>query len=219
MHDAGLLTATVAERYGGAGAGLASTVALLRALGQGDPSVALVTAMTVLTHAMQAYGGMWPRRIYEEVLQESADRPVLINALRVEPELGTPARGGLPATMARWHSGTWWLTGRKIFSTGAPGLRWMVVWARTDEDPARVGSFLVRADSPGISIERTWDHLGLRASRSDDVIFTDTPVPPGATAGLHDPAVPAPRTPCSWPGTRSGWPRSTWAWPRRPGTG
>ena len=192
VHDAGLLTATVAGRYGGAGAGLATTTAILRALGQGDPSVALVTAMTLLTHAMQAHGRTWPRRIYEEVLQESAGRPVLINALRVEPELGTPARGGLPATVARWHSGTWWLSGRKTFSTGAAGLRWMVVWARTDEDPARVGSFLVRADSPGISIERTWDHLGLRASRSDDVIFTDTPVPPGATAGLHDPALPGP---------------------------
>ena len=187
VHDAGLLTATVAGRYGGPGAGLATTVAVLRALGRGDPSVALVTAMTLLTHAMQADSGTWPRRIYEEVLQESADRPVLINALRVEPELGTPARGGLPATVARWHSGTWWLSGRKIFSTGAVGLRWMVVWARTDEDPARVGSFLVRTDSPGISIERTWDHLGLRASRSDDVIFTDTPVPPSATAGLHEP--------------------------------
>jgi alkylation response protein AidB-like acyl-CoA dehydrogenase len=190
VHEEGLLTATVAGRYGGPGAGLATTVAILRALGRGDPSVALVTAMTLLTHATQADGGMWPQRIYEEVLQESADRPVLINALRVEPELGTPARGGLPATVARWHSGTWWLSGRKIFSTGAVGLRWMVVWARTDEDPARVGSFLVRTDSPGISIERTWDHLGLRASRSDDVIFTDTPVPPSATAGLHEPPLP-----------------------------
>ena len=121
VHDAGLLTATVAGRYGGPGAGLATTVAILRALGRGDPSVALVTAMTLLTHAMQADGGTWPRRIYEEVLQESAGRPVLINALRVEPELGTPARGGLPATVARWHSGTWWLSGRKIFSTGRSG--------------------------------------------------------------------------------------------------
>jgi alkylation response protein AidB-like acyl-CoA dehydrogenase len=190
VHDAGLLTATVAERYGGPGAGLATTVRILRALGQGDPSVALVTAMTLLTHAMQAHGGTWPARIYEEVLQESAARPVLINHLRVEPELGTPARGGLPATVARWHSGTWWLSGRKIFSTGAVGLRWMVVWARTDEDPARVGSFLVRADSPGISIDRTWDHLGLRASRGDDVIFTDTPVPPSATVGLQEPTLP-----------------------------
>ncbi|HEY5352306.1 MAG TPA: acyl-CoA dehydrogenase [Streptosporangiaceae bacterium] len=195
VHDAGLLTATVAGRYGGAGAGLAAAVAILRALGRGDPSVALVTAMTLFTHAMQAHGQTWPQRIYEDVLEESSARPVLINALRVEPELGTPARGGLPATVARWDSGTWWLSGRKIFSTGAVGLRWMVVWARTDEDPARVGSFLVRTDSPGISIERTWDHLGLRASRSDDVIFTDTPVPPGATVGLHDPAVPVPLDP------------------------
>ena len=197
VHEAGLLTATVARRHGGAGAGLATTVSILRALGHGDPSVALITAMTLFTHAMQASGPTWPRRIYEEVLEESAARPVLINALRVEPELGTPARGGLPATVARWHSGTWLLSGRKTFSTGAEGLRWMVVWARTDEDPARVGSFLVRADSAGISIERTWDHLGLRASRSDDVIFTDTPVPPGATAGLHDPELPGPASPAS----------------------
>jgi alkylation response protein AidB-like acyl-CoA dehydrogenase len=195
VHDAGLLTATVAGRYGGAGAGLAATVAILRALGRGDPSVALVTAMTLFTHAMQARGQTWPQRIYGDVLAESAARPVLINALRVEPELGTPARGGLPATVARWDSGTWLLSGRKIFSTGAVGLRWMVVWARTDEDPARVGSFLVRTDSPGISIERTWDHLGLRASRSDDVIFTDTPVPPGATVGLHDPVPTGPAVP------------------------
>ena len=195
VHDAGLLTATVAGRYGGAGAGLATTVRILRALGRGDPSVALVTAMTLFTHAMQARARTWPQRIYQEVLEESAGRPVLINALRVEPDLGTPARGGLPATTARWQSGTWLLGGRKIFSTGAAGLRWMVVWARTAEDPARVGNFLVRADSPGISIERSWDHLGLRASRSDDVIFTDTPVPASATAGLHDPASPVPTDP------------------------
>jgi alkylation response protein AidB-like acyl-CoA dehydrogenase len=46
IQDAGLLTATVHERYGGQGAGLAETAAVLRALGQGDPSAALITAMT-----------------------------------------------------------------------------------------------------------------------------------------------------------------------------
>ena len=52
----------------------------------------------------------------------------------------------------------------------------MVVWASTDENPE--GRQLPGAvDAPGITIEPTWDHLGLRASRSDDVIFADTPVP------------------------------------------
>jgi alkylation response protein AidB-like acyl-CoA dehydrogenase len=187
VHAAGLLTATVAERYGGPGAGLAQTVAILRALGRGDPSVALITAMTLFLHAAQAREETWPGALYAEVLAESARRPVLINALRVEPELGTPARGGLSATTARRVPGGWSLTGRKIFSTGAAGLRWMAVWATTDESPARVGSFLVRSDSPGITIEPTWDHLGLRASRSDDVIFAGTTVPPDAVTGLAEP--------------------------------
>ncbi len=59
----------------------------------------------------------------------------------------------------------------------------MAVLARTDDAEPRAGSFLVRNDAPGISIERTWDHLGLRASRSDDVTFDATP----ALAAILDP--------------------------------
>jgi alkylation response protein AidB-like acyl-CoA dehydrogenase len=193
VHRAGLLTATVAARYGGPGAGLAQAVVILRELGRGDPSVALLTAMTLFQHAAQARQESWPGELYAEALAESAARPVLINALRVEPELGTPARGGLPATTARPAPGGWALTGHKIFATGAAGLRWMAVWARTDEPEPRVGSFLVRSGSPGITIEPTWDHLGLRASRSDDVIFAGTPVPAGAVSGLSAPGSAPPR--------------------------
>jgi alkylation response protein AidB-like acyl-CoA dehydrogenase len=187
VHAAGLLTATITARHGGPGAGLAQTAAILRALGQGDPSVALISAMTLFAHALQGRQPTWPDALYAGAVAEAATRPVLINALRVEPELGTPARGGLPATVAHRVPGGWSLTGRKIFSTGAAGLRWMVVWARTDEEPARVGGFIVAAGSPGITIEPTWDHLGLRASRGDDVIFAATPVPDGQVAGLAEP--------------------------------
>lgn len=174
VHDAGLLTATVHQRYGGEGGGLARTAVILRALGQGDPSAALIAAMTLLAHGLQGIEPTWPDDVYAAAVAEAAGRPVLINALRVEPELGTPARGGLPATVASPDGDGWSLSGHKIFSTGAEGLRWMVVWARVgDTEEAR--GFLVRSDSPGISIERTWDHLGLRASRSDDVRFAGTP--------------------------------------------
>jgi alkylation response protein AidB-like acyl-CoA dehydrogenase len=36
-------------------------------------------------------------------------------------------------------------------------------------------------------IEPTWDHLGLRASRSDDVLFAETVVPAHAVTGLAEP--------------------------------
>jgi alkylation response protein AidB-like acyl-CoA dehydrogenase len=185
VHQAGLLTATVARRYGGPGGGLADTARILGALGRGDPSVALISAMTLFTHAAQAAAPTWPDDVYRAALAESVTEPVLINALRVEPELGTPARGGLPKTVASRADGGengWRISGRKIFSTGAEGLRFMAVWARTDDAEPRAGSFLVRNDAPGISIERTWDHLGLRASRSDDVTFDATP----AVAALLD---------------------------------
>ena len=159
VHAAGLLTATIAECHGGSGAGLAQTVAILHALGRGDPSVALITAMTLLQHAALARQETRPEALYAEVVAESVSRPVLIHALRVEPELGTPARGGLPATTARRVPGGWSLAGRKIFSTGAVGLRWMVVWASTDEPTPRVGGFLVRSDaraSPSSPPGTTW---------------------------------------------------------------
>ncbi|MFC4031905.1 acyl-CoA dehydrogenase family protein [Streptomyces polygonati] len=191
VHAAGLLTATVDRRYGGPGGGLGDTVRILRALGGGDPAVALVTAMTLFTHAAQARTPQWPEPVYRELLAESGRRPALVNALRVEPDLGSPVRGGLPATTARRPAGDdtapWELTGHKIFSTGAVALRWMAVWARTDEDPVRVGAFLVRTDSPGIEIRPTWNHLGLRASRSDDVLLDTVPVPADHVAGLAGP--------------------------------
>ncbi|GAA3044151.1 acyl-CoA dehydrogenase family protein [Kitasatospora albolonga] len=186
-HEAGLLTATVATRHGGPGGGLADTVRILHALGAGDPAVALVTAMTLFTHAAEAREPHWPTGPLAELLAESAVRPTLVNHVRVEPELGTPVRGGLPATVARRVGDAWELTGRKIYSTGAPALRWLLVWARTEEAEPRVGSFLVRADRPGITVEPTWDHLGLRASRSDDLLFDAVRVPLDHTARLTVP--------------------------------
>ncbi|MGW6399677.1 acyl-CoA dehydrogenase family protein [Streptomyces sp. NPDC055134] len=195
VHDAGLLTATVAARHGGSGAGLADTVRILRALGAGDPAVALVTAMTLFVHATEARTPGWPPAAYRALLAESAAGPALVNALRVEPELGSPVRGGLPATTVRRAGDHWLLTGHKIYSTGAVGLSRMLVFARTDEDPVRVGTFVVRAGSSGVTVEPTWDHVGLRASRSDDVLFDDVRVPVADVIGLATPgAVPGARS-------------------------
>lgn len=174
IHDAGLLTATVHERHGGPAAGLADTVTILRALGRGDPSAALITAMTLFAHALQGRTPTWPADVYAGAVREAADHPVLVNELQVEPELGTPVRGGLPATVARETGNGWELTGHKIFCTGAERLTWMVVLARVgDSEQAR--AFLVRGDGPGVTVVPTWDHLGLCASRSDDVLLDRAP--------------------------------------------
>lgn len=175
VHAAGLLTAGVPAELGGPGAGLTDLSRILEALGRGDPSVALISAMTLLPLTFRSRRP-WPAALYARVLTESRLRPTLLNNARVEPELGSPARGGLPATTARRTADGWSLTGAKRFVTGAEGLRWFLVWATTDEPERRVGTFAVPADAPGIRVEPVWRQLGLRASGSHDVTFTDVPV-------------------------------------------
>lgn len=189
-HGAGLLTATIGKQYGGRGAGVEETARILHTLGQGDPSVALIAAMTLTTHARQAAEPHWPEELYARVLKESFERPVLVNHARVEPDLGSPARGGLPATRARRTADGWSVSGTKRFVTGADGLDWFLVWATTDEAEPRVGTFLVPGGSPGIEITGRWDQLGLRASGSHDVTFRDVEVPYEHVIGIgpHGPA-------------------------------
>lgn len=177
VHESGLLESTVAKRYGGKGASLLDTAHILAALGRGDPSVALISAMTLFNHLAQANRNHWPDDLYRSLLSEAKERPLLLNAARVEPELGSPARGGLPATRARRTASGWSISGRKRFVTGAHGLSHFLVWAHTDEAPTRVGTFVVPNGLPGIRIIENWDSLGMRASGSHDVEYEDVEIP------------------------------------------
>ena len=177
LSEAGLLALTVPAALGGGGAGALDTARVLGIVGKADPSTALVLSMHYIQHLTMARSERWPGRHARKLARETVEGIALINALRVEPELGSPARGGLPVTIARRTETGWRLTGRKIYSTGAPILKWYAVWAKTDEPEVRVGLFLVQAGLPGTRIEETWNHLGLRASGSHDVIFEDVALP------------------------------------------
>lgn len=189
VHESGLLESTVAVRYGGRGATLADAAHILAALGRGDPSVALISAMTIFSHLGQAAKGQWPDGLYRRLLAESKERPLLLNAARVEPELGSPARGGLPATLARRTANGWSINGRKRFVTGAEGLTHFLVWAHTDETPARVGTFVVPNGLTGIGIIENWNSLGMRATGSHDVEYNDVHIPAENVLELVDPSV------------------------------
>ena len=188
LHKEGLLALTVPRALGGGGAGLARVVAAVGTVAEGCPATALILAMQCIHQRAVATGPHWPPALRERVGRDAVERGGLINALRVEPALGTPARGGLPETTARRVPGGWSLTGRKIYSTGAPGLAWFLVWARTDEAEPRTGFVLVPAAAPGVRIVETWDQAGLRASGSHDVLFDAAPVPADHAVDLRPPA-------------------------------
>ncbi|WP_162131478.1 acyl-CoA dehydrogenase family protein, partial [Bradyrhizobium japonicum] len=164
LSEADLLSLTVPAVHGGAGAGARYAARVVGIIGKADSSTALVLSMHYINHLVMGRSPTWPLRHSRKLARESVEGLALVNALRVEPELGSPARGGLPATIARRTETGWRLTGHKIYSTGSPILKWYLVWARTDEAEPRVGQFLVPAGLPGTRIVETWDHHGLRAS-------------------------------------------------------
>ncbi len=184
LQEAGVLSLTVPASLGGGGAGLSLAAEAVTRVGAACPATALVLAMQLTRQSAIARNPTWPQDLRQRIGREAVTDGALINALRVEPELGSPTRGGMPATVARLRAGHWSISGRKRYATGAPGLRWMEVLARTDEETPRIGSFLVRSDTAGIGIVETWNHLGLRASGSHDVVFDDVTIPLDHAIGL-----------------------------------
>ena len=177
LREAGLLGLTVPAQFGGADIALHRAAEIVGTIAEGCPATALVLAMQLIQQRGIARNGAIPQGLRKRLALGALQRGELVNALRVEPELGTPARGGLPATTARRTAGGWSISGRKIFSTGSPALDWGLVWARTDDETPRTGLFLLPMQAPGVRIVETWDQAGLRASGSHDVLMNDVALP------------------------------------------
>ncbi len=197
LGSAGLLGLGVPRSLGGIEAGLEEATGWITRIGRVCASTALIAGMQTTHQRAVANSPRWPAHLRERIGREAAARGALINALRVEPNLGTPARGGLPETTSRRTPDGWSLSGHKIYSTGAPGLAWMMVWARTDDAQPMVGQFLVPARAPGVRILDSWDQMGLRASGSHDVIFNDVFLPADHAVDIRPPAEWAERDPVS----------------------
>lgn len=64
LHDAGFLRLGIGPAYGGTTLTAVDSVRVFGALGAGDPSVALIAAMTVFQHAHQSAAPWWPEDLY-----------------------------------------------------------------------------------------------------------------------------------------------------------
>jgi alkylation response protein AidB-like acyl-CoA dehydrogenase len=177
LRETRLAALVVSREYGGRGAGLVRANRVVNAIAQGEASTGLVLAQQYLFHAALRANPGFSSALKDRIFRSAAEDGAFVNSLRVEPELGTPIRGGLPATIARRTSTGWALSGRKIYATGSPVLAWNAIWARTDEAEPRVGPFIVPAGAPGFTIEETWRQLGMRASGSHDVMLDNVEIP------------------------------------------
>ena len=94
-----------------------------------------------------------------------------------EPDAGSDSRG--TRTRAHRDGDEWVLNGGKRFITNAGVASTYIVTAVTDRDEGsgRISAFIVEADAPGFSIGRMEEKMGLHASNTGELIFTDCRIP------------------------------------------
>ena len=200
LRDAGLLNLTVPTRFGGSGAGLETVCRVVATVAGGEPSTALVYAMHLIYHALPALNQAWTPSVHEMLCRESVQGIALVNVMRVEPELGTPTRGGLPSMTAERTDSGWRISGHKMYATGSPLLRYFICWSRTAGDDPEIGWFVVPREAPGLRIVETWDHMGMRATGSHDLILENVEIPAGYAVDIRAPGAWLPPDPVqsSW---------------------
>jgi alkylation response protein AidB-like acyl-CoA dehydrogenase len=192
VRAAGISAFTVPEEFGGMGAGVWDMCRALLVLSEGDPSVALGVAMHVHAMGSAAQQRNWRNAAFAALCAECVSPGIFVNSVHSEPEMGSPSRGGLPATRATRVAGGYEINGQKRWATFAPALDYFLISAaiETPEGPTS-GVFAVRAPAAGLKLIDRWsDGLSLRASGSFDVILDGVFVPEARQIDLRTPGNP-----------------------------
>lgn len=162
------------EEYGGLGLGLEESVRIVSDLAYADAGVAFTLFIPVLTTSMvQWYGGEELRKEHLGGLSAGGFAATLGSEHAAGSEL---ARIG---TTARREGDMIVLDGQKAFSTNTGFAKFLVVIARAEDDPSGYLAVLVPGDTPGVTVDKRWDVIGLRSSATYQVSLSGVRVPAG----------------------------------------
>lgn len=179
LRTTGYLTLVVPERLGGLGGSVLDVCIAQEKVSRALGSAGLAANMHLQYLGGSLVSGLWAPERLDAYLRGSVEHGWLINNCQAEAEMGSPARGGLPATTATRADGGWSITGRKAWSTASTLLTHYAVSAtvRAPNIPEHLGQFLVTASSAGVRVDPTWQALSMRESASHDIVFEDVFVP------------------------------------------
>jgi len=172
----GLMGAIFPEELGGAGLGYIEYAIIIEELSRVDPSVGLIVA---------AHNSLCTNHIYIAGSDEQKQRyiPKLATGEWIgcwsltEAEAGSDAAG--TRTQAVKQGECWVINGGKTFTTNAQYADVCVAMAVTDRGASQHGisAFIIEKDTPGFRVGKKENKMGMRASATGEVLFTDCRVP------------------------------------------
>jgi alkylation response protein AidB-like acyl-CoA dehydrogenase len=183
LREAGLFGLMVPRELGGMGATFAEYVAVATELARGNGATALVFnmhasvtgALGAVTEELAEALGVPDEALAarDRLLAAAAEGSWYAVAMS---ERGAGARLSQLTTVYEPVDGGWHLKGSKTFCSGAGHPDGYLVAARSATDQSVVSQFLVPAGPDGLTVEPTWDSLGMRATSSHD-LHLDVTVP------------------------------------------
>ena len=176
MGKLGLMGMTVPKEYGGAGIDRLSYMIALEEISKASGSVGIT---------VEAHNSLGIGHIYEKGTEEQRRKylPRLTSGEAIaawaltEPNAGSDAAS--IQTTAVLEGDEWVLNGTKHFITSGDIAEVVTVMAKTDKEKGAKGisAFIVEKGTPGFEVGVLEDKLGLRGSRTAELIFEDCRVP------------------------------------------
>jgi len=180
----GALGLPVPAEYGGMGLGITEVIAVMEGLGYGAGDEGLLFSINA-----HLWTNTLPILVYGSDEQKRKYLPGLCNGELVgangasEPDAGSDIFA--MRTRAEKQGDCYVLNGTKTFVTNAPVAHLFVVYATIDArlGPTGITAFLVDRDTPGLTVTRGLEKMGLRTSPMAEITFDNCAVPIGNRLG------------------------------------
>ena len=176
MGELGLMGVAVPEAWGGAGSDAVAYIVALEEIARHCASHAVIMSVN------NSLYGEPLLRFGSDAQRERFLRPVASGQAQgcfalTEPQAGSDARN--QATTAVRDGDHYIVTGRKLFITNGREAAFALVFCQTDKAKAHRGitAIVVEKGTPGFSVGKTEEKLGIRASETAELVFEECRAP------------------------------------------
>ena len=164
--------------FGGSGADILTTVLVMEGLGYACRDNGLIFSLNAQMWSIEL-----PLLKFGTPAQQHAYLPGLVSGDLIGVHAMTEADSGSDAFSMRTHAerrgDRYVLNGSKLYITNAPVADVFIVFATLNRSWGFAGAcaFLVERGTPGFTVSRSLDKMGLRTSPMGEIILTDCEVP------------------------------------------
>lgn len=180
--EMGLLNVIVPEELDGPGLDSVSVAVIYEELGKGCAGVATsLAANSLATCPVLIAGNDEQKKMYCDVVNNGG----LAAFALTEPGAGSDAGGVSTRAEKNKENGTYTLNGSKIFITNAGIADIFLIFANTRKTGGIRGltAFIVPKDTPGLTIGKKEDKMGIRPSNTCEIILQDVVIPESYRVG------------------------------------